>query len=88
MGRNVSFLPLRDLAASSAGTPTDCSSSYESQASTIEDDGRSGRQMIDVAGQDQRAINPGDERSLTVTRGYPAPQVRPCDWPRRHCFPS
>ena len=25
----------------------------------------------------RRAINPGDERSLTVTRGHPASQVRP-----------
>jgi hypothetical protein len=25
----------------------------------------------------RRAINPGDERSLTVTCGHPAPQVKP-----------
>jgi hypothetical protein len=35
-----------------------------------------------------RAINPGDERSLTVTRGHPAPQVRPCDRPGQYRFPS
>jgi len=29
----------------------------------------------------QRAINPGDERSLTVTRGHPAPQVGPHNGP-------
>jgi hypothetical protein len=27
------------------------------------------------------AINPGEDRSLTVTRGQPALQVRPCDSP-------
>jgi len=36
----------------------------------------------------KRAINPGDERSLTVTRGHPVPQVRPCDRPGRYRFPS
>src|SRR5262245_59341901 len=33
-------------------------------------------------------LNPGAERSPTVTRGYLAPQVRPCDRPGRHRFPS
>jgi hypothetical protein len=35
-----------------------------------------------------RAINPGNERSLTVTRGHPDPQVRPCGRPEPNRFPS
>jgi hypothetical protein len=34
------------------------------------------------------AINPGDEQSLTATPGQAGPQVRPCDRPGRHKFPS
>ena len=42
--------------------------------------------------EDSQAINgpltPVTRGSLTVTRGHPAPQIRACDRPGRHRFPS
>jgi hypothetical protein len=33
-------------------------------------------------------LTPVTKMSVTVNRGYPAPQVRPCDRPGRRRFPS
>jgi hypothetical protein len=44
----------------------------------IEEDGeQQGTAISPGRTMDRRAINPGDERSLTVTSGHPAEQVRP-----------